>query len=151
MHLPLCTSTHTCTIRSWQSRCSVGVRVQVLNILNPETLTQAAFRLCLVDLLRIYMTEGLELGFDGTGDFVNDLNDDVADFEPEACQGLAGWRDFYFKVMGECEGGARMTGSYDAKLPVCSYCYTVGSSVKLRVPHSVVLPCMHKLLDNEHA
>jgi hypothetical protein len=32
------------------------------------------------------------------GDFVNDLNDDVADFEPEACQGLVGWRDFYFKV-----------------------------------------------------
>lgn len=32
-----------------------------------------------------------------TGDFQADLHDDVADFTPEQCKGLVGWRDFYRK------------------------------------------------------
>ncbi len=34
------------------------------------------------------------------GDFQADLHDDVADFTPEQCKGLVGWRDFYRKVGG---------------------------------------------------
>jgi hypothetical protein len=32
------------------------------------------------------------------GDFEGDVHDDVSELGPEACDGLVGWLDFYYKV-----------------------------------------------------
>lgn len=37
-----------------------------------------------------------------SGDFEGDVHDDVSELEAEACLGLVGWLDFYYKVGDQC-------------------------------------------------
>lgn len=42
-----------------------------------------------------------------TGDFVNDVTDDVSSLDAEACHSLVGWLDFYHKVQARALRGGQ--------------------------------------------